>query len=103
MTAFFAVYLSLSVDKVTNRGVFKLSAENATNTSDDKSIVKNDDSDKLQVNFKEFMTTISVPEYGTDEQQTKLQTLYLGTKWQSNHISAERWFRRPRTALIKTQ
>jgi hypothetical protein len=28
------------------------------------------------------MTTISVPEYGTDEQQTKLQTLYLGTKWQ---------------------
>jgi hypothetical protein len=36
------------------------------------------------------MTTISVPEYGTDEQQTKLQTLYLGTKWQiiNHNISA---------------
>jgi hypothetical protein len=37
MTAFTAsIYLSLSVDKVANGGVFKLSAENASNTSDAK-------------------------------------------------------------------
>jgi hypothetical protein len=54
MTAFFAVYLSLSVDKVTNRGVFKLSAENATNTSDEsKSIVeKTTIAISYEVNFK---------------------------------------------------
>jgi hypothetical protein len=77
MTAFFAasVYLSLSVDKVTNGGVFKLSAENATNTSDAKvnQLSKNYEAIAIsyEVNFKEFMTTISVPEYGTDEQQNE--------------------------------
>jgi hypothetical protein len=40
-------------------------------------------------NFKEFMTTISIPEYGTDEQQTKQLTLYLGTNMHQlrNNIS----------------
>jgi Ca2+-binding EF-hand superfamily protein len=83
MTAFFAasVYLSLSVDKVTNGGVFKLSAENATNTSDAKvnQLSKKLRSDSDWVNFKEFMTTISVPntEQTNNKRNYKLYTLVL--------------------------
>jgi len=77
MTAFFSasIYLSLSVDKVSNGGVFKLSAENATNSSDVKvnQLSKNYEAIAIsyESNFKEFMATITIPEYGTDEQQTE--------------------------------
>lgn len=73
MTAFFtaSIYLSLSVDKVSNGGVFKLSAENATNSSDTKvnTLSKNYEAIAIsyESNFKEFMATISIPEYGTEE------------------------------------
>lgn len=73
MTAFFtaSIYLSLSVDKVSNGGVFKLSAENATNTSDVKvnQLSKNYEAIAIsyESNFKEFMTTISITEYGAEE------------------------------------
>lgn len=73
MTAFFSasIYLSLSVDKVSNGGVFKVSAENATNTSDVKvnQLSKNYEAIAIsyESNFKEFMTTITIPEYGTEE------------------------------------
>jgi hypothetical protein len=77
MTAFFtaSIYLSLSVDKVSNGGVFKLSAENATNTSDVKvnQLSKNYEAIALsyESNFKEFMTTITIPEYGAEEAQSE--------------------------------
>lgn len=73
MTAFFtaSIYLSLSVDKVSNGGVFKLSAENATNTSDVKvnQLSKNYEAIAIsyESNFKEFMETITIPEYGAEE------------------------------------
>jgi hypothetical protein len=73
MTAFFtaSIYLSLSVDKVANGGVFKLSAENATNTSDVKvnQLSKNYEAIAISYenNFREFMTTITIDEWGTDE------------------------------------
>jgi len=77
MTAFFtaSIYLSLSVDKVSNGGVFKLSAENATNSSDVKvnQLSKNYEAIAIsyESNFKEFIATISISEYGTEEAQTK--------------------------------
>jgi hypothetical protein len=77
MTAFFSasIYLSLSTDKVSNGGVYKLSAENATNSSDTKvnQLSKNYEAIAIsyESNFKEFMTTITIPEYGTDEQQNE--------------------------------
>jgi len=77
MTAFFtaSIYLSLSVDKVSNGGVFKLSAENATNSSDVKvnQLSKNYEAIAIsyESNFKEFMETISISEYGTEEAQTE--------------------------------
>jgi hypothetical protein len=75
MTAFFSasIYLSLSTDKVSNGGVYKLSAENATNSSDTKvnQLSKNYEAIAIsyESNFREFMTTINITEYGTDEQQ----------------------------------
>jgi hypothetical protein len=78
MTAFFSasIYLSLSTDKVSNGGVYKLSAENATNSSDSKvnQLSKNYEAIAIsyESNFKEFMTTITIPEYGTDEAQTEI-------------------------------
>jgi hypothetical protein len=77
MTAFFtaSIYLSLSVDKVSNGGVFKLSAENATNSSDVKvnQLSKNYEAIALsyESNFKDFMTTITIPEYGAEEAQSE--------------------------------
>jgi hypothetical protein len=77
MTAFFtaSIYLSLSVDKVSNGGVFKLSAENATNSSDVKvnQLSKNYEAIALSYenNFKDFMTTITIPEYGAEEAQSE--------------------------------
>ena len=73
MTAFFtaSIYLSLSIDKVSNAGVFKLSAENATNSSDTKvnQLSKNYEAIAIsyETNFKEFMQTITIPEYGIEE------------------------------------
>ena len=73
MTAFFSasIYLSLSIDKVSNGGVFKLSAENATNSTDAKvnQLSKNYEAIAISYegNFKEFMTSISIPEYGIEE------------------------------------
>lgn len=73
MTAFFSasIYLSLSIDKVSNGGVFKLSAENATNSTDAKvnQLSKNYEAIAISYegNFKEFMATISIPEYGIEE------------------------------------
>ena len=73
MTAFFtaSIYLSLSVDKVSNGGVFKLSAENATNTSDAKvnTLSKNYEAIAISYenNFREFMKDITIDEWGTDE------------------------------------
>lgn len=73
MTAFFAagIYLSLSTDKVSNGGVYKLSAENATNSSDTKvnQLSKNYEAIAMsyESNFKEFMKTVSIPEYGSEE------------------------------------
>ena len=77
MTAFFtaSIYLGLSVDKVANGGVFKLSAENATNTSDAKinTLSKNYEAIAISYenNFKEFMATITIPEYGIEEKETE--------------------------------
>jgi hypothetical protein len=77
MTAFFtaSIYLSLSVDKVSNGGVFKLSAENATNTSDSKvnTLSKNYEAIAISYenNFREFMTTITIDEWGTDEKESE--------------------------------
>ncbi len=77
MTAFFSasIYLSLSVDKVSNGGVFKLSAENATNSSDVKvnQLSKNYEAIAMsyESNFKDFMTTITIPEYGAEEAQSE--------------------------------
>lgn len=77
MTAFFtaSIYLSLSVDKVANGGVFKLSAENATNTSDAKvnTLSKNYEAIAISYenNFKEFMETITIPEWGTEEKESE--------------------------------
>lgn len=77
MTAFFtaSIYLSLSVDKVANGGVFKLTAENATNTSDTKinTLSKNYEAIAISYenNFKEFMATIIIPEYGIEEKETE--------------------------------
>lgn len=77
MTAFFtaSIYLSLSVDKVSNGGVFKLTAENATNTSDTKinTLSKNYEAIAISYenNFKEFMATITIPEYGIEEKETE--------------------------------
>jgi hypothetical protein len=77
MTAFFtaSIYLSLSVDKVSNGGVFKLSAENANNTSDAKVNLLSKNYEAIAIsyenNFKEFMETISIPEWGTEEKQAE--------------------------------
>ena len=82
MTAFFtaSIYLSLSVDKVSNAGVFKLSAENATNSSDTKvnQLSKNYEAIAIsyETNFKEFMGTITIPEYG-EEEITKETTNFI--------------------------
>jgi hypothetical protein len=63
-------------------GVYKLS-ENATNSTDAKvnQLSKNYEAIAIsyEVNFKEFMTIHNITEYGTDEQQKKQLTLYLGT------------------------
>lgn len=75
MTAFFtaSIYLSLSVDKVSNGGVYKLTSENATNSSDAKvnQLSKNYEAIALSYegNFKDFMKTISISEYGIAETQ----------------------------------
>jgi hypothetical protein len=77
MTAFFtaSIYLSLSVDKVANGGVFKLSAENATNTSDAKVNLLSKNYEAIAIsyenNFKEFMSTITIPEWGVEEKQSE--------------------------------
>lgn len=77
MTAFFtaSIYLSLSTDKVSNGGVYKLSAENATNTSDVRinTLSKNYEAIAISYenNFREFMATITIDEWGTDETESE--------------------------------
>lgn len=78
MTAFFSasVYLSLMSSKVSNLGTVRMNAENSTSTpySESNILSKNYESIAIayEKNFYEFMKTISIPEYGSSEQNKPL-------------------------------
>jgi hypothetical protein len=61
------------------RWSFKLSAENATNTSDAKVNLLSKNYEAIAIsyenNFKEFMSTITIPEWGVKKSRVRIQTL----------------------------
>jgi len=77
MLSFYTVniYLSLSLTKVNNAGAFKTTVENGTlltkaeinSLSDSYKSVALD----FEAQFREYMTTISIPEYGIEEQNAE--------------------------------
>lgn len=84
MTAFFSasIYLSLNTSKTTNAGTYKLSPENSTSStaSEVNTLGKNYEAIGLsyEENFREFMKTITIPEYGSKE--TSIESTNL-LKW----------------------
>lgn len=73
MLAFFSAstYLALNTTKVNNLGSYKITAENSTNAtpSEVNTLGKNYESIAIsyELNFYNFMKTISIPEYGGDD------------------------------------
>ena len=84
MTAFFSasIYLSLNTSKTTNAGTYKFNPENSTSStaSEVNTLGKNYESIGLsyEENFREFMKTITIPEYG--DKQTSIDSTNL-LKW----------------------
>ena len=84
MTAFFSasIYLSLNTSKTTNAGTYKFNPENSTSStaSEVNTLGKNYESIGLsyEENFREFMKTITIPEYG--DKQTSIGSTNL-LKW----------------------
>jgi hypothetical protein len=73
MTAFFSasIYLSLNTSKTTNAGTYKLNPENTTSStaSEVNTLGKNYEAIAIvyETNFREFMKTITIPEYGAEQ------------------------------------
>jgi hypothetical protein len=74
MTAFFSasIYLSLNTSKTTNAGTYKINPDNSTSSTNSEvnTLGKNYEAIAIvyETNFKEFMKTITIPEYGNIEQ-----------------------------------
>ena len=79
MTAFFSasIYLSLNTSKTTNAGTYKLSPDNATSSSNNEVVILGNNykaiATSYEDNFREFMKTISIPEW-TSTENTKSST-----------------------------
>ncbi len=73
MTAFFSasIYLSLSTNKTSNAGTYKLNVDGGTSSSASEvnTLGKNFESIAIsyETSFYEYMKTISIPEYGQTE------------------------------------
>ena len=73
MTAFFSasIYLSLNTSKTTNAGTYKLNPENTTSStaSEVNTLGKNYEAIAIvyETNFREFMKTITITEYGVEQ------------------------------------
>jgi hypothetical protein len=82
MTAFFSasIYLSLNTSKTTNAGTYKLNPENTTTStaSEVNTLGKNYEAIAIvyETNFKEFMKTITIPEWTNDEATTTTTNLF---------------------------
>lgn len=82
MTAFFSasIYLSLNTSKTTNAGTYKLNPENATSSSNNEVVILGNNykaiASSYEDNFREFMKTISIPEW-TSTENTKSSTNIL--------------------------
>ncbi len=82
MTAFFSasIYLSLNTSKTTNAGTYKLSPDNATSSSNNEVVILGNNykaiASSYEDNFREFMKTISIPEW-TSTENTKSSTNIL--------------------------
>ena len=79
MTAFFSasIYLSLNTSKTTNAGTYKLNPDNATSSSNNEVVILGNNykaiATSYEDNFREFMKTISIPEW-TSTENTKSST-----------------------------
>lgn len=79
MTAFFSasIYLSLNTSKTTNAGTYKLNPENTTSQTNNEVVILGNNYKNIacsyEDNFKEFMKTISIPEW-TSTENTKSST-----------------------------
>jgi len=82
MTAFFSasIYLSLNTSKTTNAGTYKLNPDNATSSSNNEVVILGNNYKAIAAsyedNFREFMKTISIPEW-TSTENTKSSTNIL--------------------------
>lgn len=82
MTAFFSasIYLSLNTSKTTNVGTYKLNPDNATSSSNNEVVILGNNykaiASSYEDNFREFMKTISIPEW-TSTENTKSSTNIL--------------------------
>lgn len=82
MTAFFSasIYLSLNTSKTTNAGTYKLNPDNATSSSNNEVVILGNNykaiASSYEDNFREFMKTISIPEW-TSTENTKSSTNIL--------------------------
>ena len=85
MTAFFSasIYLSLNTSKTTNAGTYKLNPENTTSQTNNEVVILGNNYKAIacsyEDNFKEFMKTISIPEWGETEnikEQTNILNWY---------------------------
>ena len=82
MTAFFSasIYLSLNTSKTTNAGTYKLNPDNATSSSNNEVVILGNNykaiATSYEDNFREFMKTISIPEW-TSTENTKSSTNIL--------------------------
>lgn len=80
MTAFFSasIYLSLNTSKTTNAGTYKLSPENSTSStaSEVNTLGKNYEAIAIvyETNFREFMKTITIAEYGAEQESITATT-----------------------------
>ena len=82
MTAFFSasIYLSLNTSNTTIAGTYKLNPENTTSQTNNEVVILGNNYKNIacsyEDNFKEFMKTISIPEWSEIE-NTKKQTNIL--------------------------